>query len=643
MKFAEKVLKNIKEKTFFSWITTIANEEDYVILKSGFHKAIKRYGTERQDALIDIDFWMDYSGLSREKIMQVNRILTKLVLSQGWTSRSKVIRSLMSVGLTRKQAETIARTELGNIANYTRILAYKKKTKVRLFKWKPERDACDVCKKIAERTKKGVTIDELKTIIKEVAGLSAREFLAHPNCRCVIVRKYEDKRWMKWWEKSRKVRVLVTRRDGVRQHYWISPNKLEQFRREHEARGEKVEVEGQPQEKPSGKLDLSNIKFNWNWKAIKKKLEGTNYVYGEKLFTLSGVIGDIKSINERYAKAKKFFAKHVSKEYADSLAKAWSVWYEWSVGYQGALQNTIDKMIAEYTGYRGIIRPKTEEDKEVEEFLKNVTIDDLLVYKKFVQDLIRDVFGVKDSITLYRGVGRSELVYLAFQGMIKGFSDEFVPMGNLASFSLLDIIAGHFGSTIIKVEVPLENIWGCFISSTPPFLDEYEFIAQYPRQKKLKYSEYTSSRNELYSLAKQVFTKKGRWHKVKCVLEFFDNYFGSSGVFRSIVSGYKEYMRMFDVFDVETLMRNATDKFIEYIDSEVYPNLEKLVGKRRRYTQTINEIERELGRISASEIVNSPVDEKYKKVYFECLKKSFAKLKELRRKIKEMQRRMKKK
>ncbi len=188
----------------FEWFTTVVDNEDYEILKRGFHRAIKKYPKEEVlRGLVEHEFWKRYAGLSEKQSEQINKILTKAIFSGKWTNKDYIVRAIMAVGVTKQQAEMIAITELANLANRVREIAYKDYTKVRKFVWVTEKDdrVCEKCKEVERRTQGGVTIEELKAIIKEIGGDTAREYVLHPQCRCAFKRNYVKGRIrMRWWE-----------------------------------------------------------------------------------------------------------------------------------------------------------------------------------------------------------------------------------------------------------------------------------------------------------------------------------------------------------------------------------------------------------------------------------------------------------
>ena len=96
----------------------------------------------------------------------------------------------------RPHLETIVRTETGNINNLAREIAYKSIDKDGKFKYKwigpDDNRTTKICRRITERTKNGVTLEELKKIIREEADpktyTPSRPFSPHINCRHTYVR-----------------------------------------------------------------------------------------------------------------------------------------------------------------------------------------------------------------------------------------------------------------------------------------------------------------------------------------------------------------------------------------------------------------------------------------------------------------------
>lgn len=199
--FLSKYLEEVRK---IYWFTTIEDEEDLEVLKAGWHRALSHYGTEFWERALEIaDYWWDIKGLNKKDTLKIIQTMRSLVRSNRIWNKDYVVRRLMRVvpKLTRHQAETIATTELANLANYARMLKYQEETRVQKFVWVTEKDrkVCDKCKRLAEitRRRRGVTLAQLKFLIRAVCGRSARGWICHPNCRCTFTR-YRGKRRV--WE-----------------------------------------------------------------------------------------------------------------------------------------------------------------------------------------------------------------------------------------------------------------------------------------------------------------------------------------------------------------------------------------------------------------------------------------------------------
>jgi len=213
---ASKVFDYSIEKSLvneFENITTVVDDYDLQLLELGFQKIQRRFARWARkypksmvyQALIEGEMWKNYKGLSKKDCEKINDILVKSILEGKYTKPELVAKRIeKEVRLPYNRALLIAKTELANMANKARELAYKSMTKVQKFVWITERDSkvCEKCKEVARRSQNGVSLEELKRIIKEVAPDTARELLVHPGCRCSVYRYYPDKRYVRWWEKA---------------------------------------------------------------------------------------------------------------------------------------------------------------------------------------------------------------------------------------------------------------------------------------------------------------------------------------------------------------------------------------------------------------------------------------------------------
>jgi len=178
--------------------TTIVDDEDYEILKAGWQLGVKRYDKESRIAgIVGYETWPEYSGIDPATSAEINAYLWDMAFKKRKFDLKELVKDLSKkFKLDKDQAELIVRTEMANIFNKMREWAYKEKTDVTKFVWVAKKDACDKCLAIAKASKRGVTLDELKELIKMHGGPYAREWTVHPNCRCTFVRKYGKKaRW----------------------------------------------------------------------------------------------------------------------------------------------------------------------------------------------------------------------------------------------------------------------------------------------------------------------------------------------------------------------------------------------------------------------------------------------------------------
>jgi len=199
---AEKVLEDLeyemKLRGYANEYTTVVDEEDYEILKTGWQLGVKRYDKESRIAgIVGYEAWPEYVGIDPATSAAINAYLWDMAFSKKKFDLKELVKELSKkFKLDTDQAEVIVRTEMANIFNKMREWAYQEKTEVTKFVWVAKKDACDKCLAIAKASKRGVTLEELKELVKIYGGSYAREWTVHPNCRCTFVRKYGKKaRW----------------------------------------------------------------------------------------------------------------------------------------------------------------------------------------------------------------------------------------------------------------------------------------------------------------------------------------------------------------------------------------------------------------------------------------------------------------
>lgn len=173
------------------WFTT-ADSSDIEIFKSAFNPITNIMlfrGTEAMSEVLNMpNFWAKYDKVSKVSSGKINAsIWTNLI--NGVFEKERYIQDAISVsGLPRDKAELIVSTELANTANLIKEHAYKKGGKESdRFKWLTNNAMpCGKCQNMVSKTATGVSLSELRDLVKTLGGDSARELLPHPNCRCTF-------------------------------------------------------------------------------------------------------------------------------------------------------------------------------------------------------------------------------------------------------------------------------------------------------------------------------------------------------------------------------------------------------------------------------------------------------------------------
>jgi len=180
--------------------STVVDDNDLEIVKVGWQLGVKRYAKgERIAGIVGYEVWPGYEGLDKATSERINAFLWDLAFGARTLKLDDLKSQLIErFGLDDRQAENIVRTEMANIFNKMREWAYLEKTKVKKFRWVAKEDACEKCKAVEKASRQGVTLEELKELIKSYGGEYAREWTVHPQCRCTFVRAHGPK---KGWEK----------------------------------------------------------------------------------------------------------------------------------------------------------------------------------------------------------------------------------------------------------------------------------------------------------------------------------------------------------------------------------------------------------------------------------------------------------
>lgn len=182
------------KKEDFEVFTSVLDDVDYEILKVGWSQAVKgRFGSLRDWLFSTLSHdWMGYEGLTKTQSDAVNDVIASMV-EDGVVNVNKIIEAVVDeVGIPEEKAELIVKTELANLANRVREEIYRSRTNVKKFVFKTMGDeaVCEKCSLVESMTANGVSLDDIKKIIKEVGGQYARDYTVHPLCRCAIAAKH---------------------------------------------------------------------------------------------------------------------------------------------------------------------------------------------------------------------------------------------------------------------------------------------------------------------------------------------------------------------------------------------------------------------------------------------------------------------
>lgn len=173
----------------YSWFTTVLDDDDLDILEKGRTYYITKVTKGmREWALFKVDRWKFYTDLDEEIAKKVNEVLVHSFVNGWFVRKGKVIEELVNIGLDRDKAETIAMTELSNLANSVRVMYYQERLGINKFEFVNKKDdkVCEKCRRVAELTKGGVEIEMLREYIASIGGGKSREYTVHPRCRCVV-------------------------------------------------------------------------------------------------------------------------------------------------------------------------------------------------------------------------------------------------------------------------------------------------------------------------------------------------------------------------------------------------------------------------------------------------------------------------
>ncbi len=140
-------------------------------------------------------FKKSFKGISKENSQRINDTILKGLLNED--KLPTIMDKIKNYGANENQADMIFRTESSSLQNTMRDWTFNAvdpegKNK---YKWigPSDKRTTNICKKITSRTINGVSLDEIKKIIKEEADPkiydSERPFTPHLGCRHRISRK----------------------------------------------------------------------------------------------------------------------------------------------------------------------------------------------------------------------------------------------------------------------------------------------------------------------------------------------------------------------------------------------------------------------------------------------------------------------
>ena len=137
-----------------------------------------------------------FDGMSKSISEQIKEYIVRAMVSGYPLSRiTEYIQRTTKKNVSQANSEVIARTEMQALQNKAREWAYKQLDPEATLKYKwlnpLDHRTSQICKHIVDRTKSGVSMDELKSIVTEEsnkAGLDPREWTPHPNCRSRFLR-----------------------------------------------------------------------------------------------------------------------------------------------------------------------------------------------------------------------------------------------------------------------------------------------------------------------------------------------------------------------------------------------------------------------------------------------------------------------
>lgn len=133
----------------------------------------------------------NFAGYNRTDSTAIRNVM-RMAIKNNFPKREIYRLLKTSFNMDNAQAKLIVDTEVEHFVNKTRAEYFGNSSKKIIWRVKDE-NACPMCKELAERTANGVTIDEMRDMIREIVLKNGkrqlRHFILHPRDRCRVVSK----------------------------------------------------------------------------------------------------------------------------------------------------------------------------------------------------------------------------------------------------------------------------------------------------------------------------------------------------------------------------------------------------------------------------------------------------------------------
>jgi hypothetical protein len=154
--------------------------------------------SERVQIAKDAIYSRTFEGLNRKQSDLVRKAIIRNIANKN--PMQGVVDVLIRIGMEPAQAKNVVRTEAHEIRLTLRETAFRiadpdDKNKYMWLGAKGDRRFCEHCADVMEASKKGVSLDELKHLVREAArkacpDLEPRDWTVHPGDRCSAVRHF---------------------------------------------------------------------------------------------------------------------------------------------------------------------------------------------------------------------------------------------------------------------------------------------------------------------------------------------------------------------------------------------------------------------------------------------------------------------